>query len=127
MDEADMLLLARFMNLLMQYEGFSDEKLLISGEFSSSELGTPEDSGNSISGAMHVDSIRLVLDPNTEIDQNEIFDYTLPSWPLTSDMVPRISSVYRQGGKLSRKSVHSIMKVMYNQITKMPNIYDVQF
>ncbi|CAM9136881.1 unnamed protein product, partial [Ectocarpus fasciculatus] len=123
LDEAETLLLARFMNLLMEHDEFSGD-VDFDNEASKGEKLTTEDNSPDW---MHVDSISFVMDSQTNLEDNDIFDFTLPSGPLTAEWVPKIANVYKQGGKLSRRSIHSIMKAAYKSFTKVSNISSVTF
>jgi serine/threonine-protein phosphatase with EF-hand domain len=129
LDEAETLMLARFMNVLMdrdfsEYEASSpfDATNSVLSDLSGGSHGTPQETAN---GVLHVDSIKISVKSELLADDADITDYTIPKGTLQPETVMRIAEVYKQGGKLNQKSLYQILKAMYKLVLLVPNVTEI--
>ncbi|CAM9136649.1 unnamed protein product, partial [Ectocarpus fasciculatus] len=107
LDEAETLLLARFMNTLIGHDFSEHEPSPFDTASSTSSMTSVSNIGDD-GGVLHVDGIKV-------------------SGPLQPNTVLQIASVYKQGGKLNQKSLYSILKAIYKIVLTIPNVTHVEF
>lgn len=112
-DEADMLTLANFMQTLLDTVPGTDLENSLSAE---DEDGSHLERG--ISG-ISMDTIKISAATPQISNAN---DFDLPKGDITLAVAADIVQVYRQGGKLSLKSVQKILRSNYKSYKLLPNI-----
>jgi serine/threonine-protein phosphatase with EF-hand domain len=118
LDEAETLLLATFTHTLLEHE--FDEFVLAGKEECEIPIYQYEK-------MLSVDGITVMVDDAVKINDIDITDYTLPNGVLKEESAAQVENVYVQGGKLSRKSLHGILKAMYKTVVHLPNTWDMRF
>ena len=115
MDEAETILLANFMQSLMDHAPVQ--------KLSSDDLNSPTE-------AMLTDSIEVIVD-DKELDGNRN-DFVLPKGPINEEAVHMLIKLFKGDGKgnigkLSLKSAQSILKAVYKTVKTLPNTTHVSF
>jgi serine/threonine-protein phosphatase with EF-hand domain len=136
LDEAETLLLARFMNILIErdfteYEPvqnsvFAEQPSLLSDAAAARSDARPDDSAIfADDGLLHVDSITISVKQDSLGVDADITDFSIPKGPLQPETVMQIVNLYKQAGRLSQKSLYQILKLMYKKVLLVPNVTEV--
>lgn len=112
-DEAEMLQLAVFLQTLMEHV----PGIQANTRQSSRHLEGPDELEDD-EGVVQLSSISI--NGGRQIS-GDIQDFALPKGNLTPELAEQIVEVYRQGGRLSEKSVQKILRLAYRRLKTAPN------
>lgn len=56
-----------------------------------------------------------------DLPEEMLIDFDIPSGPITPNVAAVILNVLKQGGRLSFKSVHKILRISYKFLSELPN------
>jgi serine/threonine-protein phosphatase with EF-hand domain len=121
-DEGQMLMLANFMQTLIDHQIANPVVKEILGDTGS--LTKSPNPTLDLSAAINMEDIHIA-DMTPSLKQRNIRDYTLPKGIITEDMIIDIINLYRQGGKLNVLSAQNILRQAYKSLKKEPNIVQV--
>lgn len=84
-------------------------------------LGTsPTSSDKAAPGRSHADNLERELKANFDMN-----NFRLPSGFVTPLVSKAVVDVYKQGGKLSKESVHKLLRLCYRQFQTLPNTTNI--
>uniref|UniRef100_A0A7R9YEZ5 Serine/threonine-protein phosphatase n=1 Tax=Pinguiococcus pyrenoidosus TaxID=172671 RepID=A0A7R9YEZ5_9STRA len=139
-DEAEMLELAHFLQILLDHAPTSApvsppqsadvQKNILGAESDDDVEVDPEEMRSTASTgqqALDLSAIKIAgLTGDTQSEEYETVEYTLPRGPISFDTACRVLEVYRKGGRLSAKGVKKILREHYKMLKEMPNVCEIQ-